>query len=110
MSEAVELLTEELISQVDNSGVMSPGDRAKKVFLYLKESKELTTWDITCFVIEYVSSIALENPILMAAAKVMAKWLYQLHYVLEGYKEERENERNADVRPNGFHGNNPPEV
>lgn len=80
-------LTEELMKEVDSTTI-DPGSRAQRVLEYLKLNDSLTTWDVLCFCIEYVASIALAHPILITAARVLTKWLYINHYISGGFKEE----------------------
>lgn len=85
-SQKVEL-SEELIKSVDASGVTSIETRAKTVHEFLKKSP-FTSWDITCFAIQYFAGLSLIHPILSTSAHVANRWLYLCHYVNQGFKEE----------------------
>lgn len=82
-------LTEELMAQIDKT-IEDPGRRAQRVLTLLRRNfgNTLTNWDVLCFCVEYINSIALANPIITTAAKLITKWLYMAHYVNSGFKEE----------------------
>lgn len=72
-------LTEELIKEVDET-VDSPNYRARVVLTFLKHSN-YTTWDITCFCVEYLGMVSVnEWPWLTEAAKKLARLVYSAHY------------------------------
>lgn len=77
-----ERLTPEIISRVDVK-YLSPKERSQQV-LDILEQEELTRWDYLCFSIEFLGQFSIayfqHDEIFPQAAKLLGKWLYNLHY------------------------------
>ena len=80
-AEGVELDVGELINRVrqDNS-LTSPTGRAKRVGAVLRQHK-FTTWDMLCFSVEFIASLAGMVEWLQLPAKHLIRMLYLMHYV-----------------------------
>lgn len=77
-----ERLTDERIAQVD-ADYFTPKERASQVNTVL-DKHDFTRWDYLCFAVEFLGQFAIsyfkEDRILSGAAKIMGKWLYNMHY------------------------------
>lgn len=96
-------LTDERIVSIDKD-YYSPRERANRINTMLELAQEelnqpLTRWDYLCFSIEFLGQFAISffshDDLLVKTAKVLGKWLYNLHYFYtsEIYGPPREGER-----------------
>lgn len=81
-------LTAERIAEVDKA-YFSPKERADKINTMLELAQEefdqpLTRWDYLCFSTEFIGQFAISffshDDIFVKTAKLLGKWLYNLHY------------------------------
>lgn len=77
-----ERLTPELIARVD-AKYLSPQQRSTIVLAKLEEG-DFTRWDYLCFSVEFIGQFSVayfgHDRIFTAAAKILGKWLYNMHY------------------------------
>lgn len=72
------MLTAEIIAAVD-AKIESPSQRASKVWALLPQS--LSTWDVTCFALEYLAMVHESIPWLMPEIKHLNMLMYRQHYL-----------------------------
>lgn len=77
-----ERLTPEHIARID-AKYLSPQERSAQVLTVLEEH-EFTRWDYLCFSVEFIGQFSIAyfdyDRIFSTAAKILGKWLYNMHY------------------------------